>query len=692
MPPSVNQKGDSDPQKEPEGYFELTAERPWEWQTVSDRHPNPWRTSLDQALDDISLPIRYLSQWPKHWRAFALPGREKRVLRANREKNTLPPPPSEISATLPNSLTINDQPLKKYELVENSAGILDFVTDIGPAWDGRTVYIFAPLEIEEPLELTVFVNGDYWMRWWLNGQSLCPLLTGRSGSAIEQDAHCFNLSLNAGRHIIAAQINSGSGGWASASEAVYRIPGAVHESFALNTRRLFQEENPDRFLALTFYGDSHDDIKLNGEPLPLPLPGMHYREIAGISPKKLNPGDNQLSKNWNKKEIDPVINLLPLRVFQGASGFGRPLARGRLVGWLFPPATLQTGPVVNEISTGTATVTCRTQVPAGMVLQIENQRVKSPPGLIHHFHIEHLSPNTLYTYRLYTKMESTANDNISGSQETIFSYEGTLRTLPETPPFRIAVVGDVYPFDDTWQRISKAVLQERPHTVIFTGDMLLNGRENEQWDHCFFHPSAGLLATVPFYPVIGNHEENAPIFDHFFITPGGDGRNWSQQYGTALLIGIDGAGDWHPESPSYQWLAELLKQDRSKFRFLSSHYPPYSSGGHGRVDQSGLPLEPIIRQTREHLIPLLIQNNVNAMFCGHDHFYERSELPGGLSVIVAAGAGSRLYNKTDNPSQNPYSQVFVSLHHYCILEIQANRCRLTSFDLNKDILDQKEWH
>ncbi|NBC11504.1 MAG: hypothetical protein GVY24_07200 [Planctomycetes bacterium] len=138
-------------------------------------------------------------------------------------------------------------------------------------------------------------------------------------------------------------------------------------------------------------------------------------------------------------------------------------------------------------------------------------------------------------------------------------------------------------------------------------------------------------------------------------------------------------------------MERVLEECDARFLFVMTHYPPFSSGGHGRVDEKGEPLERPIRQARAFLIPLFTRYGVTAVVSGHDHFYERSELPGGVTGIVSAGAGSRLYSKTDNPLQNPHSTVWRSEYHYCRVRVGPEKCRLTAVSLDGAVLDEKTW-
>ena len=112
------------------------------------------------------------------------------------------------------------------------------------------------------------------------------------------------------------------------------------------------------------------------------------------------------------------------------------------------------------------------------------------------------------------------------------------------------VLGDSRTNPQDWGKVSGAANGRNPQLVVISGDLVAAGKDDVSWDREFFGPGKDLLSRVPTYAVIGNHEQNSPLFDEMFQTPGEGNkqRNWFQQVGGMLLIGIDGAQDWEAES------------------------------------------------------------------------------------------------------------------------------------------------
>ena len=242
-------------------------------------------------------------------------------------------------------------------------------------------------------------------------------------------------------------------------------------------------------------------------------------------------------------------------------------------------------------------------------------------------------------------------------------------------------LGDCRSHPDRWAAVAAAALKHDPELVVFSGDLVSAGRNERLWDREFFTPAAKLLSTVPFYPVLGNHEDNSPLYYQMFYTAseGGTGDNWAESLHGVLFIGIDGAANWKTGGQNHQWLEGVLKAAKEKFVFLFTHYPAWSSGPHGSIAAS-----------REFIMPLLAKYHATAMIAGHDHLYERSEPPAdkGVTCIVSGGAGAPLYPKRKS-ANNPYSKICVTTLHYCVLDVSDAACQMKVYALDGKVIDEK---
>ena len=88
-----------------------------------------------------------------------------------------------------------------------------------------------------------------------------------------------------------------------------------------------------------------------------------------------------------------------------------------------------------------------------------------------------------------------------------------------------------------------------------------------------------------------------------------------------------------------EWLKEELEGSNAKWKIAYFHHPIYSSGErHG----AELDLQVLIE-------PLFLQNGVDVVFSGHEHFYERMKPQKGITYITqGGGAKLRRGNIRDN--------------------------------------------
>jgi hypothetical protein len=152
--------------------------------------------------------------------------------------------------------------------------------------------------------------------------------------------------------------------------------------------------------------------------------------------------------------------------------------------------------------------------------------------------------------------------------------------------------------------------------------------------------------------------------------------------------------NWEKGGALAQWLDGVLARSEAKFIFLASHWPAWTSGGHGRLNKDGRPRERPIRLAQDVIMPLLHTFNATAMFAGHDHFYERSEPDNGVTVIVTGGAGAPLRNRAGNAErQNPHSEVFKKAYHYCLLTIdeEEEECTMEVLTPEGTKIDSRSW-
>lgn len=419
---------------------------------------------------------------------------------------------------------------------------------------------------------------------------------------------------------------------------------------------------------------------LNGQPITKPIEGMVYKAVPGIDRGMLVEGTNVL--------------LGTIRVVNEKAQAKRFSMKLSLTVLTVDDLAFQTGPVLGAYDEGYFTVICRTNIPAEVTLRVaaaESSQVTwetvstSPRKLLHRFKAPHRL-NEPFRYRMEASRDGVV-------RKTPW-YDANIWTPASGRGLKFVAMGDSRTLVQPWRQVAGAVSKAEPDLVIFVGDMVTSGELDWEWDEQFIGPSRDLFRKSPMYPVIGNHENGAPVYNELFYSPTTDGRglNWYQTKDDVLLIGIVGYESFAVGTDNYNWLENVLAQSNAKFIFLFSHYPGWTSNQSGDLNEQGQPYDAIIHQAQTVIMPLLAKYNATAMIAGHYHCYERTEPPCGVTQVVTAGAGAPLKQRAENAEENnPYSAVFVTKYHYCLLETSGDTCTMTAITPTGQIIDTRTW-
>lgn len=207
---------------------------------------------------------------------------------------------------------------------------------------------------------------------------------------------------------------------------------------------------------------------------------------------------------------------------------------------------------------------------------------------------------------------------------------------------RFVVYGDMRGGHDVHGALVQAMLDQAPDLVLVTGDLVLRGSDEGDWQR-FFAVTAPLLARIPYYPAAGNHDtgksgdERRRMNEIFLSWPGpADRPTWGHWYSFDVagvhFVMLDSNAYQHAEQLA--WLERNLRQARERGAraiFATAHDGPYSRGPHGGNAHAA-----------EHYVPLLSRYGVSLLFTGHDHLYQRGEMDG-LAYMVSGGGGAPLY-------------------------------------------------
>jgi hypothetical protein len=240
----------------------------------------------------------------------------------------------------------------------------------------------------------------------------------------------------------------------------------------------------------------------------------------------------------------------------------------------------------------------------------------------------------------------------------------------------VAIYGDSRTGHAVHRQIVAAIVSQRPRVVFHTGDLVGDGFNSADWDS-FNVITADLREQTEFFPTLGNHEGQSPLFFDNFDLPNNE-QWYSVDRDSIHFIVLNSCVSTQPNSEQWSWLVADLQHVSSsiKFKVALFHHPPYSTGPHTE-DEAGL---------RETVVPLFEQYGVDIVFSGHDHSYERSYC-GGRYYIVTGGGGAPMHDQT---RQHPCSQIYLKKNHFCRLSRMGDELRVRVYDPNLNLLDHVE--
>ena len=240
-------------------------------------------------------------------------------------------------------------------------------------------------------------------------------------------------------------------------------------------------------------------------------------------------------------------------------------------------------------------------------------------------------------------------------------------TEAANPPVRVALV--------------QAIAEANPAFVCFTGDIVYNGYDGNDWKTWDTETSVWRDKNIPIYPTLGNHDlhgdEKIALGNYFQRFPDlKNSRYYSVRAANTLLLVLDSSLD-ETSGPQGQWLSTKLDNIPSDvdFVFLMFHHPPYTSSSDAKMFGGGHSA----RSTEKLLAKMLEERQAHArvrfvVFSGHVHNYERHE-HGGVTYFVSGGGAAHAY-PIERAPDDPFQSKEVN-YHYLLVEVDHQQLKIT---------------
>jgi len=246
-------------------------------------------------------------------------------------------------------------------------------------------------------------------------------------------------------------------------------------------------------------------------------------------------------------------------------------------------------------------------------------------------------------------------------EEEVTSPVGSFRTKPSVgDAVGFAVIADTQhqsTGSNRLQMIGDAVAADPADLdfVLHAGDVV-ESPSSEVWDH-WFRSFGAMLLRAPFIPVLGNHENGDPSYYEAFELPPGGGRNderwWALHWGDVVVVGLDTTARRAADIEAQQaWIREHLAGPEPH-RFVIFHHPVFSSDPEHGASHAFDAL----------YHPLLVEMDVDVVFNGHSHHYERIARDG-VTYLVVGGGGAIPRGIAAEPIEG--SVVSTEGHHFYV--------------------------
>ena len=222
-----------------------------------------------------------------------------------------------------------------------------------------------------------------------------------------------------------------------------------------------------------------------------------------------------------------------------------------------------------------------------------------------------------FSFSAFGDLQATSN----GDMNRFIAAASTIEALPEKPFFNLNV-GDIVDTNDRYDYFSYFgyLFNQRP---MFAGIDMVAAYGNHEYMGGF---DAGNIKFS------NGHPRVAPSvnYDAQLVGTG----SYAVEYGNMLVIAIDWAGRppyastpqvYHQEQA--KWLREILSKTDKTWKVITIHYPIFPPADHPT--------------SRTILQPVIDEFNVQMVFCGHGHTFERVQVKDG--VIISPDGNRRTF-------------------------------------------------
>ena len=233
-----------------------------------------------------------------------------------------------------------------------------------------------------------------------------------------------------------------------------------------------------------------------------------------------------------------------------------------------------------------------------------------------------------------------------------------LRLPMKNGSLKIAIIGDSGTGDRPQYDIANKLTDYRRvfpfDLVLMLGDNMYGGEKPKDYNRKFEQPYKTLLDQgVKFYAALGNHDNPEQRYYKLFNMNGERFYTFRPKLGIRFFA-LDSN---YMDRAQLEWLEKELKNSGSDWKIAFFHHPLYSSGARHGSDMA-------LRQVLE---PLFVKYGMDAVFAGHEHFYERVKPQKGIYYFISGGAAK--LRKGNLRRTDMTAKGFDTDQHFMLVEI-----------------------
>lgn len=292
----------------------------------------------------------------------------------------------------------------------------------------------------------------------------------------------------------------------------------------------------------------------------------------------------------------------------------------------------------------------------GLTPELEDTARSSGVYVFHHVRLQGLAPGTSYFYRVLPAGELASFAIAAAAVDS----------------FYFMIVGDTRTDSINHQSNLDRMAGYPDPFYLHVGDLVNDGSLTSDWQ-TFFNIEDTIMPNRIFLPAIGNHEYPFEVYDSLFQLPDSEDY-YAFDYGNAHFIGLNTEMDLNGIQKT--WLVDDLISAQANpaidWIVVFLHRPPYSSGNHGSQ-----------ADVQQAWCPVFELYDVDLVFAGHDHDYERTYPINGVTYIVTGGGGAPLHSV----GSNIWTAYAESTYEFCRVMIRGLHLELRAIKPDGTVFD-----